>query len=131
MSHGTSGTFVVPVWADRSYWRLLKGAKVLAYYPAGVPLFTSPDWRELELGSSGHYGFGGVQPRVHRGDTKWPVLVAHFPPLLMHRSQRGGAASEVRGGRKGSRAGSGLPTLQGEAAKDLYLLSGLQPCDVY
>ena len=130
VGQGTSGTFVVPVWADRSYWRLLKGAKVLAYYPAGVPLFTSPDWRELELGS-GHYGFGGVEPRVHRGDTKWPVLVAHFPPLLVHRCPGAWAENEVGGRREGSKAGSGLPTLQGEAARDLYLLSGLRPCAVY
>ena len=42
----TSGTFVLPVWADRSWWRLLRGARVVAYYPAGTPLFTSPDWRQ-------------------------------------------------------------------------------------
>jgi hypothetical protein len=40
----------LPVWPDRCFWKLLKGARLVAYYPEGVPLFTSPDWRVLDSG---------------------------------------------------------------------------------
>ena len=131
----TSGTFVLPVWPDRSFWKLLKGARLVAYYPEGVPLFTSPDWRVLDSGG-GEYRFDSLTPRVHRGDTRWPVIVAHFPPLLAHRSKDGGAEGarrgfgglEAQGGKGGERA---LPVLQGDQARDLHLLSGVQACLVY
>jgi hypothetical protein len=54
----TSGTFVLPVWPDRSFWKLLRGARLVAYYPEGVPLFTSPDWRGLDSGG----GSTGLTP---------------------------------------------------------------------
>jgi hypothetical protein len=129
----TSGTFVLPVWPDRSFWKLLKGARVVAYYPSGVPLFTSPDWRGLDSGG-GVYRFDSHRPRVHRGNTRWPVVVAHFPPLLAHRSRSGGTDQggrtgglEAQGGKSGERA---LPVLQGDQARDLHLLSGMQACSV-
>ena len=122
----TSGTFVLPVWPDRRFWRLLKGAKVLDYYPAGTQLFTSPDWRQLQL-TGGDFALGG-QRRVVRGPTRWPVLIAMFPPLLSHRRHAGGAAAAggvaLAGGR--SAAGGLLPTLRGEAQHDLGLLRGLR-----
>ena len=117
----TSGTFVLPCWADRSWWRLLRGAKVVAYWPAGSALFTSPDWRGLAAG--GGYRWDGSRPRVFRGPTRWPVLVAHYPPLLAHRGRlQGGGMGGARGGRA---ARAGLPTLRGDGAADLRLLSGL------
>jgi hypothetical protein len=123
----TSGTFVLPCWMDRSWWRLLRGAKVVAYWPAGSALFTSPDWRGLEAGG-GRYRWEGSRPRVFRGPTRWPVLAAHYPPLLVHRGRPQGAG--VGGARGGCAARSGLPTLRGEAAADMRLLSGLPRCPV-
>jgi hypothetical protein len=38
----TSETFVLPVWMWATFWKLLRGAKVLAYIPLGEHLFTSP-----------------------------------------------------------------------------------------
>ena len=121
----TSGTFVLPVWTDRRFWRLLRGAKVLDYHPAGTQLFTSPDWGQLQL-TGGDFALGG-QRRVVRGPTRWPVLIALFPPLLSHRrsaagAQAGGVAPV--GGRHA--AGERLPTLRGEAQYDLGLLRGLR-----
>lgn len=122
----TSGTFVLPVWPDRRFWRLLKGAKVLDYYPAGTQLFTSPDWRQLQL-TGGDFALGGRR-RVVRGPTRWPVLIATFPPLLSHRRRAGGAAAAggvaLAGGH--GAAGGRLPTLRGEAHHDLGLLRGLR-----
>jgi len=124
----TSGTFVLPVWPDRSFWKLLRGARLVAYYPEGVPLFTSPDWRGLDSGG-GEYRFDSLTPRVHRGDTRWPVIVAHFPPLLAHRSVVGGTVEARGGGGKGiARA---LPVLHGDQGKDMRLLAGVQQCLVY
>ena len=123
----TSGTFVLPVWADRSWWRLLRGARVVAYYPAGTPLFTSPDWRQLAVGQ-GQYAMAGEGGRAYRGPTRWPVVVVHFPPLLAHRRGGAGAAAAGRGGRAG---GGRLPALRGEAASDLRMLSEVRPCTVY
>ena len=102
---------------------------MLAYYPKGVPLFTSPDWKELGTGS-GEFRFDASRPRVHRGTTRCPVVVAHFPALLAHRS---GATSrpDLGEGDKGSGSGKGLSTLRGEAARDLHLLSTLQASAVY
>ena len=37
----TSWTFVLPVWLARSFWKLLKGARLVAYYPEGVPLLSA------------------------------------------------------------------------------------------
>ena len=62
--------------------------------------------------------------------------MAHFPPLLAHRSKVGGAEGarrgfgglEAQGGKGGERA---LPVLQGDQARDLHLLSGVQACLVY
>ena len=123
----TSGTFVLPVWADRSWWRLLRGARVVAYYPAGTPLFTSPDWRQLAVGQ-GQYSLVEDGGRAYRGPTRWPVLVAHFPPVLAHRRGGAGAVGAARGGRAG---GGRLPALRGEAASDLRMLSAVRPCAVY
>ena len=105
---------------------------MVAYYPTGVPLFTSPDWREPDSGG-GEYSFGSHAPRVHRGSTRWPVVVAHFPPLLAHRSGTGDRQKGRFGGleAQGEKGAVGaLPVLHGDQARDLHLLSTLQPCFV-
>ncbi|KAK3241916.1 hypothetical protein CYMTET_48362 [Cymbomonas tetramitiformis] len=73
----TAGTFVLPMWDTYSWWPLLKGARVLKFYPRHSHLFTSPAWRSLTQGD-GTYAFG--EERAYRGPTQWPVLVVHFPP---------------------------------------------------
>ena len=105
---------------------------MVAYYPTGVPLFTSPDWRELDSGG-GEYRFGSHAPRVHMGGTKWPVVVDHYPPLLAHRSGTGDRQEGRPGGVEahGEKGVVGaLPVLHGDQARDLHLLCTLQPCFV-
>ncbi|KAK3245972.1 hypothetical protein CYMTET_44476 [Cymbomonas tetramitiformis] len=75
----TTGTFVLPLWDTYEWWHLLKGARVVKYYPAESHLFTSPEWRHL-LREDGTYGFGAE--RAFRGPTQWPVLVVYFPSTL-------------------------------------------------
>jgi hypothetical protein len=100
-----SGTFVLPVWMDRDWWRLLRGARVVRAYPAGSDLFTSPDWRELRQ-PGGHHSFGGS--RARRGPTRWPVVVVHFPPPLA----AGGVVPDV----------ARCPVLRGSPARDAGVL---------
>jgi hypothetical protein len=84
--HTTSGVFVLHVWADKVWWSLLRGARVLDSFAVRSNLFTSPDWRKLER-ADGTFGFGGT--RVARGSTNWPVVVVYFPALVPDRGQRG------------------------------------------
>ena len=57
------------------------------------------------------------------------MIVAHFPPLLAHRSVVGGTVEARGGGGKGiARA---LPVLHGDQGKDMRLLAGVQQCLVY
>ena len=55
--HNTSGTCLLPEWLNYPFWRLTKGAVVIARYPRGTSAFTSPDWRAL-TGQSGNLFFG-------------------------------------------------------------------------
>jgi hypothetical protein len=133
----TSGTFVLPVWADRAWWKLLKGASVIAYYGEGHPLFTSPDWRRLSRGEGGYaYGEG---MRCFRGNTRWPVVVIHFPALLRFREGEIGGGKDVGGSADVGEAARGdgrdmrvgavrrYPlSLEGKGSLDLLGLSGLQ-----
>lgn len=102
-----SGTFVLPVWPGRSWWRFLKGARLVRAYPKGVRLFTSPDWQGLML-EGGGYRFGGA--RVWRGPTPWPVIVVHFPPVVA-----GGVVSPM----------AGRPVLTGDPVRDVPVCRGL------
>eukprot|EP00976_Prorocentrum_cordatum_P037543 762932-Prorocentrum_minimum.AAC.1 len=45
-----SGTFVLPVWPGRSWWRFLKGARLIRAYPKGAKLFTSPGLARFDVG---------------------------------------------------------------------------------
>ncbi|KAK3248235.1 hypothetical protein CYMTET_42296 [Cymbomonas tetramitiformis] len=113
----TSGTFVLPVWDTFEWWPLLKGARVLKYYPEGSHLFTSPEWRHLGR-DDGTYGFG--DERAFRGPTQWPVVVVYYPPTLCSRS--GVAAAQAPRGAGLGRDWRSLPVLSGDAARDRQLL---------
>ena len=103
----TSAVFVLPVWPSESWWRLLAGAAVVAYFPAGSSLFTSPEWRAASPAVP-------VPPtRVDRGPTRWPVLMALFAPACGPRFQ----VPYVRG----------LRRLQGSDARDRLLLLRMSP----
>ena len=96
-----SGTFVLPVWPGRPWWRFLKGARLILAYPKGAKLFTSPDWQALML-EGGGYRFGDAC--VWRGPTPWPVIVVHFPPVV---------------------AVVGRPMLTGDPVRDVPVCRGL------
>ena len=126
----TSGTFVIPEWMSQPWWKLLKGARVIARYPTGSRLFTSPDWRLMQLGD-GAFSYDPV--RADRGPSRWPVLMVHYPTVLAgHRCAQVAArvaaahapvAARLRGGRA---AGSGMLVLSGSAALDAANLRGVQ-----
>ncbi len=58
------GCFVVPVWRSASWWPLVEKLEVLAHYPAGSELFTTPV---------------GDGSRRSVGPTRWAVEVRHDP----------------------------------------------------
>jgi hypothetical protein len=118
----TSATFCVPVWMDKCWWRHLKGMEVVAFYPAGEHIFTSPDWHKLER-SDGLLSWDAV--RRDAGPTQWGVLILHDPVSTVRRQekvhgdqvlQQGSAPVQVRG----------LPRVQGDAVADALLLQRLQ-----
>jgi hypothetical protein len=121
----TSGTFVLPVWLRASWWRFLKGARVVALYPPGTALFTSPDWTALRR-LDGTYGFG--TERVDRGPTRWPVLVAHFPSTGCRRVSGGTSATASCRVVTTRLAYTKLPVLRGDAAHDAGVLRGVPSC---
>ena len=98
------------------WWKYMRGGQVLARFPAGSHLYTSPDWQGLRRWDGSHE-FG--QARVYRGDTRWPVLIVAFPPAVTCRS-----SAEVRRRRAGAMGepgghSSALYTLHGDSAIDL------------
>lgn len=81
----TSGTFLLPVWVDKPYWKLLRESKLIAGYKSGAHLSTSQDWRRMETGE-GMHGFSDITRVLH---GKWPVVAIHFPPVLIGRGVEG------------------------------------------
>ena len=70
---GTSALFILPVWDGeyaKPFWELVVGHPTVFHivrrFPAGVPMFTSPNTR----GAS----------RRYVGPTKWPVVAVWVPP---------------------------------------------------
>ncbi|KAK3285577.1 hypothetical protein CYMTET_6827 [Cymbomonas tetramitiformis] len=63
----TAGTFVLPVWDTYDWWHLVKGGRVLRYYPPRTELFTTPAWEHFAR-LDGTYGFGAE--RTFRGPTR-------------------------------------------------------------
>jgi hypothetical protein len=118
----TSATVLCPAWVFHDWWPMLKNAKVLAYYPRGTQLFTSPDWQNM-LMPDGTYGFG--KSRAVRGATRWDVVVIHFPCALSNRCAGGGANRSDYDARR--RVGDDvMPTLSGDAMRDVALLRRLR-----
>ncbi|KAK3240814.1 hypothetical protein CYMTET_49376 [Cymbomonas tetramitiformis] len=118
----TSGVFVLPVWDTYDWWPLVRGGRVLKYYPRGSHLFTSPEWRHLQQ-PDGSYAFGSE--RAFRGPTHWAVVVLYFPPTVPCR--RGVTGAQAVGEAGGRGAGRRVPVLSGDAQRDRRLLSGLRP----
>ena len=123
--HNTSGTFLLPEWTNYPFWRLTKGARLIARYPKGTRAFTSPDWHALGgARGTGEHTYG--PQRVDRGVTRWPFVVIHFPCSVSRRSPAGG----VRHDRHAAPNGQGrpdVPTLRGDATTDKLLLRSLPP----
>ena len=125
----TSGTFVLPVWLWETFWKHLRGAKVLAYIPEGEHLFTSPEWRSKGAG-------GKPQGRADRGSTRWGVVLIHFPPSVDCRYRREAGARAGDGAQVDDAGGEqlhrqrGLPTHRGDAHGDEILLRGMQATSV-
>ncbi|KAK3254745.1 hypothetical protein CYMTET_36054 [Cymbomonas tetramitiformis] len=118
----TSGVFVLPVWDTYDWWPLVRGGRVLKYYPRGSHLFTSPEWRHLQR-PDGSYAFGSE--RAFRGPTQWAVVVLYFPPTVPCRRGVTGAQAVGEAGVRG--AGQRVPVLSGDTQRDRRLLSGLRP----
>ena len=120
--HNTSATLLIPEWPSEPFWRLIKGARVIARYPKGTRAFTSPDWRALGGARGARTHTYGPQ-RVDRGVTRWPSVVIHFPCTVSRRSpaRRGrDPASPPTGPRRPD-----LPVLLGDPAPDQLLLRSL------
>ncbi|XRB21013.1 reverse transcriptase domain-containing protein [Pseudoscourfieldia marina] len=104
----TSAVFVLPAWTTASWWRALKGQQVIAVYPAGAQLFTTPPRSARE----GDF-------RQVRRSTQWPVVLTHIPP----RSAR--HASLHTHGARNITPHRNMPVLSGDAHRDTLLLSAL------
>ena len=120
----TSGTFLLPEWTDQAFWKHTKGARVIARFPTGTRAFTSPDW--LALGGTDGQPLSYGPARAHRGNTRWPFVVIHFPYALGGRRAAGGPGAPdpvVADGQRRPR----VPTLRGERHHDSQLLRGLPP----
>ena len=123
--HNSSMTMVVPVWPKRSFWRKLKGAKILGYHPVGSDVFSSPHWERLRRGK--RFSMGSA--RVPRGPIQWPCMILHFPAAVNRRCSGTQAAQDSPHSAQDDqrrRVLDQLPTLSGRADEDMHLLSTLQ-----
>lgn len=104
--YNTSAVFLLPAWPSVSWWRLLRGGRVVAHFPAGSQLFSRPDWalasRTCPLPRS----------RVPGAPTDWAVVAVMFPCAL----PRNGAGIHHR---------QALPCLRGMVGSDFLLLRRL------
>ena len=106
----SSAVFVLPVWPSEGWWRLLAGGRVVAYWPPGSSVFTSPDWRLASRSNP------VPSRRVDRGTTRWPVVVILFPHTSVSL-----AAS------RSAQVPSDLPVLSGRPERDRLLLRRMPP----
>ena len=116
--HNTSATFVVPAWLDQSFWKKLRGFKVVAVYAEGTELFSAPP---------AGYPTRTKKPRRVLGPTRWLTLVVHCPSLCRPvRDSKGAEGVGSKGGNDGGHAGhavlADLPTLSGDRYRDSDLL---------
>ena len=107
----SSAVFILPVWPSERWWRLLSGGRVVAYWPPGSSVFTSPDWR---LASK---RVPLPQQRADRGVTRWPAVAVLFPQ----------AAVSPFGPPSPAQVVSHLPALSGDPGRDRLLLRRLSP----
>ena len=112
----TSGVFCLPVWTSHPWWRLLSGAMVAGYYPAGAPLFTSPDWGRATTADP------RPRERAYRGPTRWGVIFVLFLPARPFRHFP--AHSDIAG-RGWLYHPPALPRLRGQVSHDTKLLHEL------
>ena len=124
--HDTSLTLVLPVWLTASWWRLLKGAHILSYYPEGSKLFTSPEWRTQSPGTP-------PSERVCRGPTRWPTMIVRFPPRMHCRSNVGAASSvRDRAPAAAARGANGaVRVLRGDPVTDAIVLRAVHPSSLW
>ena len=123
--HDTSLTLVCPAWTERRFWRLLKGGRLVAKYPAGSLLYSSPDWRALRR-EDGRFSMDNL--RIARGPTAWDTLVIHFPRALGRCAAH--AAPDPREAAADDayrRLLAPMPTLSGRPHDDLLVLSYMPP----
>jgi hypothetical protein len=124
----SSATVLVPFW-DAKFIPLLRGSKLLAFIPKGSPAFTSPDWNLLQ---SDPLTDLSLHPRVFRGNTQWPCVIVHFPPVVPHRSGHaaaGGSAAADLAHRL--RKLQQLPTMRGDYLRDLDMMRALPADDLH
>ena len=121
--HDTSLTLVCPAWTDRRFWKLLRGARVLARYAAGSHIYTSPDWAALRM-ADGRYSMANL--RTARGPANWDTLVIHFP-RAHGRCNTVAALHPPHAAEDAAyrRALEDLPTLSGQPHNDLLILSAV------
>ena len=117
--HNTSGTFLLPEWTEKPFWKHTKGARVVARFPRSSALFTSPDWRSI---TDQHGTLSYAPQRTYRGATRWPCLIVHFPCAVGRRTS--GGPLRPGAGMAGDRPA--LPTLRGRPQEDSVLLRGLR-----
>jgi len=118
----TSATLCVPVWMDKCWWRHLKGMKVVAFYPEGERVFTSPDWHKLER-SDGRLRFDTA--RRDAGPTQWGVLILHDPVSSVCRQGKIQGDQVLHQDLEQVQV-RGLPRVQVDAVADAFLLQRLQ-----
>lgn len=108
----SSGTFVLPAWFSKSYWRNLRGFKLVGFYPKGSKLFTSPNWWDSKV-PQGEY----PSSRIDRGLTRWDTVVVHCASALCNRGDKSSRSLETD---RVERLRS-LPTLRGTIADEMLL----------
>ena len=125
MPSSTAATFVIPLWGRLGRcWPLLRGARVLGWFPQGSTIFDRPDWDRLDSAaphSAHHY-------RVTQSPTPWDAVVIHFPPARFRAAGRMETAGAPLGSHlPGAGAMASLPRLSGSPAADCSALRALPP----
>ena len=125
----SSAVFILPAWPTAVWWRQLRDARLLAYYPPGTELFTAPDHRILCQNPLD-------RPRACFGGTKWGTVAV----ALGHSYASVGSSHATPGGSRGYR-GPGprdsrstehtldmcVTHLSGDAVADAELLRRVRP----
>ena len=107
MPASTAATFVIPLWGKLTRcWPMLRGARVLGWFPQGSTVFDRPDTDGLDSAVPG----SALIHRLNCSITPWYVAVVHssFPPARFR------SAGELQG--PGAPLGSHRPTAQAMAS---------------